>query len=297
MARLAAALTYSDARARAAVLAREAVAIARRLGHQPTLHLALSCYLCATWGPDNLEERLEISRETTRLAAEIGGSGVAEMHAAIMTFLLESGDAAAAAREAESYCRRTELTGRRISRWILATRQAATALLEGRFAEVEALASAALEIGSGSQNAAQYFGAQMLVLRREQGRLDEMVGAVEEFVAAYPAVPAWRATLAWIYVDLGRDADAQRELDRLAAADLVDVPRDMFWLLAMWLLADVAAELGDAPRAHRLYEALRPFAGRCVTGGAAFCGGSVERSLGVLARTIGPRCRSRRRAI
>jgi tetratricopeptide (TPR) repeat protein len=289
MARLAAALAYSDQRGRGAMLARAAVAMARRLGHEPTLHFALNCFLAAVWGPDDFEERLAVCRETTRLAAGLGGAGAAEFHGGLMTLLLEAGDAAAAEREAQAYRRRTEVYGRRISTWILAVRRAMIALLEGRFAEVEALATHALRLGSERQNgnAVQYYGAQMLVLRREQGRLDEMVDAVAGFAVQYPAVPAWRAALAWIYAELGRDVEAQRELDRLAVDDFAELPRDMLWLLSLWLCAEVATKLGDARRAAILYAVLVPFAGRCVTSGSAFCGGSMQRTLGMLAGVLG----------
>lgn len=287
MGRLAAALAYSDQRARAAELARAAVAMARRLDHEPTLCLTLNCFLAATWGPDGLDERLAVLRETTALAARVGGSGVAELHAGLMTLLLETGDAAAAEREAESYRRRTETFGRRISTWILAVRRTTIALLEGRFSEVEALATEALRLGNANGNALQYYGAQMLALRREQGRLDEMLDAIAAFVAQYPAVPAWRAALAWAYVELGRDDDGRRELDGLAARDFADLPRDMFWLLTLWLATEVVDRLGDTERAAVLYPLLVPFADRCVTSGAAFCGGSLQRPLGVLASLLG----------
>jgi predicted ATPase len=288
LARLAAALAFSDDRSRGAALATEAVEIARRIGDKPTLHFALSCFVAATWGPDDLERRLAVSRETTRLAAEMGGVRGAELHGALMTALLESGDAAGAEREAEAYRQRTAVAGRRVSAWFLAVRRAMIALLEGRFAEVEALAAQALQLGSEgrNQNAAQYYGAQMLALRREQGRLEEMVAGVEQFMAAYPAVAAWRATLVWIHAEVGRDADARSELERIAAADFADLPRDMFWLLSLWLLAEAVAKLGDVRRARVLYELLLPYAGRCVTSGAAFCAGSVERSLGLLATSL-----------
>ncbi|MEW6272005.1 MAG: hypothetical protein AB1689_22210, partial [Thermodesulfobacteriota bacterium] len=136
-------------------------------------------------------------------------------------------------------------------------------------------------------NAVQSYGAQMLALRREQGRLEEMVDAVAAFAAQYPAVPAWRASLAWVYAELGRDEDARRELDLLAARDFADLPRDMFWLLSLWLVAEVVGWLDDTRRAATVYALLLPFADHCVTSGAAFCGGSLERSLGVLAGVLG----------
>jgi tetratricopeptide (TPR) repeat protein len=289
MARLAAALAFSEDRTRSAALAREAVDVARRIGDPRTLHFALSCFLAATWGPDDLAERLAVSRESTRLAGEIGGGALAEMHGALMTTLLECGDAAAADREADAYRARTALTGRRISTWYLAVRRTMSALLEGRFAEVEALAANAISLYSDRQspNAVQYYGVQLLAIRREQGRLDEMVEPTAEFAAAYPAVPTWRATLAWVHAQIGHDDEARIELERVAAGDFDDLPRDMFWLVCLWLLADVVTHLRDARRAERLYALLLPYRDRCVTCLAAFCAGSLERSLGNLATVLG----------
>jgi hypothetical protein len=164
-----------------------------------------------------------------------------------------------------------------------------TALLEGRFAEVEALATQAIALYRDRQsgNAVQYYGVQLLALRREQGRLDEMVDATAGFAAAYPAVPTWRATLAWVDAQLGHDDEARIELERLAVGEFENLPRDMFWLVCLWLLADVVTHLGDAPRAERLYALLLPYRDRCVTCLAAFCAGSLERSLGNLAAVLG----------
>jgi hypothetical protein len=288
MARLAAAFAFSDARARGAALAREAVDVARRIGDPRTLHFALSCFIAATWGPDDLDERLAVARETTRLAFEIGGGALAEMHGSLMTTLLECGDAVGAEREAEAYRQRTAVTDRRISTWYLTVRRAMMALLEGRFAEVEPLATHALGLCSErqSRNAAQYYGVQLLALRREQGRLAEMIDATANFAAAYPAVPTWRATLAWVHAELGHDDDARLELERLAANDFADLPRDMFWLVCLWLLSEVVWRLGDVRRAERLYALLLPYRDRCVTCLAAFCAGSLERSLGLLATVL-----------
>jgi tetratricopeptide (TPR) repeat protein len=288
MARLATVLTYSAERERGAALARRAVEIARRLGDKPTLHFVLSCLVFATWSPDNLEERLAIGREITRLGAEGEGAGAAGFYGLLASVShVESGDVAAADREAEAYRQRTQASGQRIHAWFLAVHRTTKALLEGRFAEVESLALEALRLGQEAQNqgAAQLFGVQMLALRREQGRLAELVGGIEALVADLPAVPAWRAARAMILAEIGRDAEARRELDRLAVAGFADLPRDMLWLVCMWLLTETVARLGDARRAAVLHALLLPFADRLVHTGAAFCGGSVERSLGLLAQT------------
>jgi tetratricopeptide (TPR) repeat protein len=288
MARLAAALAYSPDRDRSVSLARRAVEIARRVGDEPTLHFVLSCFVYATWSPDNLDERLATGREIVRLGAGGEAAAAATFHGLLASVsYVEKGDVAAADREAEAYQQLTKATGQRISAWFVGVQRASKALLEGRFGEVEALALEALRLGQEAQNsgAGQLFGVQLLALRREQGRLTEIVAGVERLATEHPAVPAWRAARAMVHAEIGREADARSELDRLGARDFADVPRDLFWLICMWLLTEAVARLGDARHAEVLYPLLHPFAGRLVHVGAAFCAGSVERSLGLLAAT------------
>jgi tetratricopeptide (TPR) repeat protein len=52
-------------------------------------------------------------------------------------------------------------------------------------------------------------------------------------------------------------------------------------------LSEVVWRLEDTRRGEILYALLLPFGARCVTSGAAFCGGSAERSLGLLASLLG----------
>jgi hypothetical protein len=61
------------------------------------------------------------------------------------------------------------------------------------------------------------YSVQLFAIRREQGRLEEMVAATQAFVAQFPAVPAWRAGLAYQYAELGRTEEARREFEVVAA--------------------------------------------------------------------------------
>src|SRR5262249_47570726 len=158
-----------------------------------TLHFVLTCFVFATWSPDNLDERLTIGREIARLGADAGGPSAVAFHGLLASVsCMESGDVAAADRAVEAYRQRTELIGQRIPAWFLAVHRTTKALLEGRFAEVEALALDALRLGQEAENqgAGQLFGVQMLALRREQGRLAELVGGIDALVTEHPAVPA-----------------------------------------------------------------------------------------------------------
>jgi tetratricopeptide (TPR) repeat protein len=60
------------------------------------------------------------------------------------------------------------------------------------------------------------------------------------------------------------------------------------WLVAVTVLADVCAFLGDAPRAAELERLMRPYSGQIVLSGDAWtCYGAADRSLGRLAATQG----------
>jgi tetratricopeptide (TPR) repeat protein len=283
--RLAGALAFSEERDRGARLARDAVAMARRLGDVPMLHYALACSSYATWGPDNLEERLQVSAEIVRLGQEAGeaallGSGF------LATHLLEAGDVAGAERERQARSAHA-LRCRICAAWV-AFRRASGAFLEGRYDEVEGLlrqARVALR-ELQHEHGEQHVIAQELLLRREQGRVAEMVDGVRDVAARHPALPVWRATLAWVHAETGREASARHELERLARADFADLPRDMHWLVCVAILAEVVAILADRPRAERLYAALAPYASRCITG-LSVCLGSAARTLGVLAAALG----------
>ena len=125
----------------------------------------------------------------------------------------------------------------------------------------------------------------MFNIRREQGRLAEVEPSVRRFIELYPAVPAWRAALAMLLLELGRLGEAGTEFDALA--DFGSVPRDANWLIAVTLLAEVCGALGDGERAEPLFELLRPYAGRnVVVGRAATCNGSASRLLGILATVM-----------
>jgi predicted ATPase len=67
LSRLAIALYFLHAPERREALSQEAVALARRLGDPATLAEALAARYYALWGPDHVEERLAIARETLRL--------------------------------------------------------------------------------------------------------------------------------------------------------------------------------------------------------------------------------------
>jgi predicted ATPase len=290
LSRLAGALSHSAPERRRPRLARDALEMARRVGDSRTLADVLATSYTATRGPDELDERRATAQELARVAAEVGDGALAALAGSwIHTDLLERGEIDRAEQELAVLDRLAEARQQRFPRFIAALARARHAHLEGRLEDYEALAHEALALGLEGQDetAAQSFGAQMLFLRREQGRLGEVAEAVESFADRYPEILGWRCALAWVYAELGRRPEARRELEALARDDFSDLPRDWLWLMSIASLSEVVAFLDDAGRAERLYELLLPYADRCLVIDGPFCQGSASRPLGLLATAIG----------
>jgi tetratricopeptide (TPR) repeat protein len=166
------------------------------------------------------------------------------------------------------------------------------ALLAGRFGEVEPLSREAAQLGKRVQdpNASQAHVLQLIALRREQGRLEEMREPVEEHVARFGAIPGWRCVQAYVHAELGDDDRARAELDAFGEGDFAALPLDGLWLGGIALLAEAAATTRDVRHAEALYQRLLPYANRNVAiGWASVCVGSASRHLGLLAGLLGRR--------
>ncbi len=130
-----------------------------------------------------------------------------------------------------------------------------------------------------------WLAAQTYMLRREQGRLSELEAGLRAWAEQHPEVPAWRCVLVDLFTALGRNQDARREFEALAASEFAVLPRtDTQWLVSLVLLAEVCVVLEDEHRAEVLYELLRPHTGlNVVVGNTAVSWGSTDRLLGALA--------------
>jgi class 3 adenylate cyclase len=291
LARLAMGLYFSDSRERMAELSHQAVEMARRLGDPATLAYALRARAFSLAGPENTEARLATATEMARLAEEADDRQGAFFARYLRLYnLLALGDIQAVDEDIEASVRLAEEMRQPAYLWQAAVYPAMRALLEGRFQEGERLAQQALAVGQRAQeqNAAQMFGVQMFILRREQGGFGEAdVAAAKGFAERYPAVPAWRCALAWLYTELGRESEARSEFEGLAGKGFADLPQDGNLPIAQGLLSEVCAFLGDPRRAAVLYELMLPSAGQAVVAGAvATCTGSASRYLGLLAATM-----------
>lgn len=303
LARLAEELYFSpDAETRSAI-AEQALAMGRRLGDARALADALNGRLRALWHPANSEERLAMARELRALAVGIGDAELTMAGEAwAIVSELELGLAPALDDDVARYAAMTNEHQSPQNRvWALAL-LGGRALARGGFDETERLIAAGMDVAPEVFGyAVQGFAGQLCTLRIEQGRAAEVLDAGRSFVAQYPQVPAWRAGLSVILAELSLKEEAREQLAALTAGGLAGIRRDQEWLFLMGAVAETCS-LIDAPDvAAECYELLAPFANRCIVLGDGYvlwC--SVEKSLGLLARTLGrseTACRHLERAL
>jgi len=267
-----------------------AEAMARALGDEPTLIFALLTGLAARWGPARLPARLSAAREAIALAEKSGNDKqLVDLCGWCMFDLMEAGDVPAAM---DAFKRQKQLAEKlRQPYWLyLCTMFEATfALFQGRLDEAETAAIRAFETGSQltNQDVAGVFGLQMFNLRREQGRLGEVLPVLARFMRDTPAAATWRPGLAILLAELGRIDEARAEFDAMAQDNFAAIPRDARWPACISYLAEVCACLDDAPRAAQLYEAILPHDGyNIVVGAFSACHGASARLLGILAAVM-----------
>ena len=115
--------------------------------------------------------------------------------------------------------------------------------LAGRFEEAERIARESVRLAehAGAPDAQAHFTAQLVALRREQGRLHELLPEIERLADAESSAFAWRSILPLAYLDAGDRTHAQAAYDRALGDAVAKTPRTMFWLPAMGSLAEAAA--------------------------------------------------------
>lgn len=291
LSRLTGALYYSPERTRMIELSAEAATLAQRLDHPEALVHAQAARRRALWDPWHLGERLAASTEMLRCARRARNLELnIQAHAWLVLDLLEGGDRGAVEAQIEAFVIGAEQLRDPLYLWQAAIWRTMCALLDGSLQRAEELAAEALAAGAPAEGvtAGQYYAAQLLGIRREQGRMGELEQAARQMVSSNPARPAWRAAYATMLLESDRPAEARTEFEALAALDFEDVPRDGDWLATMSLLSDVAVGLDDKARAALMYDVMRSCAGATVVAGiGALCLGSAARSVGNLAATIG----------
>ena len=169
-------------------------------------------------------------------------------------------------------------------RWSLAYQHAALCQLDGDLEGAEAAAEEALQIGTtvAPIRAAATWAAQLLEIRRLQGRLAELEPVIDGLVADPAALPAWRSAGALVLAD-SRPAAARQLVDDVMSA-LADFPQDFARGAGLLTLARAVLTLELSQHAGPLLAELRPWAHLLSWQGTTTYGpyGEVVAALGVL---------------
>ncbi len=271
--------------------AAEAEAIARRLGDDAILLRVLNLTFLPLWVPDALDLGMARTEEAVELAERIGDPVGRYLAAVNRTQILVS----AADRDGMDSALAPALAmadeiGQPYMRWQVLYLRCRSAILAGDVAEAEQLATESLEVGmaSGQPDVAVVYGANLINIRFQQDRLEEILPLIESSAAENPGLPGFRAALAMALCECGRPDDAEPLLRQASAEDFHDHAYDYVWLTTTTLWAETACWLGDVPAARRLHDRLAPFAGQGISSGASFsgtCAMYLARLLAVLGRS------------
>lgn len=174
--------------------------------------------------------------------------------------------------------------------WMFAVFSSARTLIDGRLDEAESQAVAARTLGerAGSPNADLAFAAQLLVIRRDQGRLAELLPLLEGLAEAFAGRGVVRAARTACVAEAGDDEATRKALAEATPGGVAAVPRDHDWLTTMALLTPVVARVGSDRERGSMRALLAPFGDRLfVAAHGVACSGAVSHGLGLLDRSLG----------
>jgi tetratricopeptide (TPR) repeat protein len=254
-----------------------------------TLAYTLACRLNALMGPGDPQGRLAIAEElrsVARAVQDIKLEGAVEHHRAMV--FLETGRMAEYRQALDGAQRLAAELREPAGRFMATVVQASLALLEGRFADAEALVESALRFGGSSVpwDAVIFSRVQRFALRIEDGRLAEIEPAIRRSVEESPSRPLFGCLLARLLTELG-DADQARSVfEQLATGRFGGIPVNNDLLLSLSHLAEVAWFLRDAGRGAVPHALLLPYRG-LVVDTLESSTGAVDRYLGLAALTAG----------
>jgi hypothetical protein len=291
-------------RPRARPYAEQAVSIARRLDDPATLASCLLAQHDTLWMPGTGTRRTAIAAE---IADAAGRAGDPERHAQALllsaTAQLENGSAAFRAALAE-YVHVAEKLLQPRHNYMLLTRQAALALLDGDIEDGDRLSREAAAVGDavGDSDTGNVRMSQRLEIVRARADPDELRRTAAEAVRWWIGAPAHaHAVAAGFLARAGDLTAARREVDTVLALDDWRADRSYLWSVFVGELAAAAIALHDQALCELLLNDLKPLADTCAVNGALVCFmGAHAHRIGLLQAALGDPARagdSLRRAI
>jgi hypothetical protein len=261
-------------RPQARPLAARAVTIARTLDDPATLASSLLAQHDTLWTPGTATARAAIAVEIADLARRAGDQ---ERYAQALllsaTAQLENASAAFRATFTE-YAHVTQRLRQPRHDYLLHTRRAALALLEGDIATGERLSAEAAALGEmvGDSDTGNVRMSQRLEVVRARNDRAELREMADEAVAWWIGAPAHAHAIAAGFCARAGDLDAaRRELDTVLALEDWQTDRSYLWSVFIGEMVTAAIALHDQPLCHRLLDDLLPLAGTCAVNAALVC--------------------------
>jgi DNA-binding SARP family transcriptional activator/tetratricopeptide (TPR) repeat protein len=297
--RLAMELHFSREPERCRAVARQTVAVARRLDDASTLAFALNAYHWAQRGHEEVGELLALADEIIGHAEACGELELAlQGHSWRLVDLLELGQTETIDDEIAACVILARRLGQPFYRSWVAGLHPMRALMQGRFDAAEQLAGAALSAAesAGNWNGITSSRVQLAWCWKDVGDGADHAAEVERFVQkevlirpqSDSAVAMWNGNLALYMAEAGLDSSAREYLDRVADYDDSELTGTVDGRSAAALAAEACALLGDRRLAQRFYDLLVAREGLCIIGGrGVYFRGAATRYLGLLAATLG----------
>ncbi len=288
---LAGALYWTDDVERRDQLSEHALAVIAPSTDDQARANALHARRTAVWGPDNLDERIRLSREALSISERIGDRESSLLYrTGLLTDLAERGEFDALDREIDTYEALAQELRQSQSLWMAPLFRGMRALMQGRFEEGQSRAAEFAAVGNRVQalGADLCWGAYSTVVGMETGSGASVFPLMYKYAIENPRLLAFRPALAWLGSELGRTDEARGLLDDFASEGFENIPRDMNWLGTTLMLAMAATVLRDSESAPNLFARLKPYGDRYgLFGHGALFIGSVAVQLARLASILG----------
>jgi hypothetical protein len=238
--------------------------------------------LAASWGPDDLSERLRITARLQDVAAHVDDVRTRmDAHLWRLTTALETLDVTGMHRQLSALDLLAGETGSPLVRYFAMTRRAMHATLAGDLGRARELAEAAYALGTdtGIPDAFAVYHEQRAEIARHADDAGFLAGeaALAEDYAVRHGVESLMAEAAVLAVQAGDTERASRLVAQVAGGGFGQVRYDVDWLLTVSKTTEAAAGLGYTDIARAGMTLMAPYAGRCVlNAGAVVCVGVVE---------------------
>jgi tetratricopeptide (TPR) repeat protein len=179
-------------------------------------------------------------------------------------------------------------TRARRTRLVIARVEAMVDLMQGSFEDVERRATWVIENAGSLSIYMTIAMLQIFLLRREQGRFDEIAPIAESIIAESPGLRAFDAAIALALLESGDRVRAGERLRGLTDDRDVRIPRDSTWSSGLFVMSECAARLDDQRLASLIAPKLAPYAGQLIVAGPlGGVLGAADRALGQLATVLG----------